>query len=133
MLSPPDYWERQLAAGAGNRGRTLHKIQQAEFEKFSCAFGMRILQAKPKTSVHVRQPILPHKKAPQAVWLGVLKDSKIADMDYFRIGYFLLALPPLVVSKCALAGVLYKPSSERKVARCGVPRSELASFGGGSR
>ena len=31
----------------------------------------------------------------------VLKDSKIADMDYFRIGYFLLALPPLVVSKCA--------------------------------
>jgi hypothetical protein len=34
----------------------------------------------------------------------MLKDSKTADMDYFRIGYFLLALPPLVVSKCALAG-----------------------------
>ena len=49
--------------------------------------------------------------------LRVLKDSKIADMDYFRIGCFLLALPPWVVSKCVLAGVRYKPSSGRKVAR----------------
>ena len=35
-----------------------------------------------------------------AVMRLALKDSKTADMD-FRIGCFLLALPPLVVSKCA--------------------------------
>ena len=36
-----------------------------------------------------------------AVMRLALKDSKTADMD-FRIGCFLLALPSLVVSKCAI-------------------------------
>ena len=47
----------------------------------------------------------------------VLKDSKIADMVLFPYRLFFIALPPLVVSKCARAGVFYKPPSEREVAR----------------
>ena len=43
-----------------------------------------------------------HRRQTQnrAVMRLALKDSKTADMD-FRIGCFILALPPLVVSKCA--------------------------------
>ena len=46
-----------------------------------------------------------------------LKDSKKADMELFPYRLFSIWTPLWVVSKCALAGVLYKPSSERKVAR----------------
>ena len=34
-----------------------------------------------------------------------------------RLILYVIALPHSVVGKCALAWVLYKPSSERKVAR----------------
>ena len=47
----------------------------------------------------------------------VIKDSKKPIWNYFRIGSFLFGHHFGAVGKGALAGILYKPSSGRKVAR----------------
>ena len=47
----------------------------------------------------------------------MLKDSQKADMDLFPYRLFALALPPLVVSKCALAGKEKASLVQREVAR----------------
>ena len=45
------------------------------------------------------------------------KGQKKADMDFIPYRLFSIVPPFSVVSKCALAGGLFKPPSEREVAR----------------
>ena len=47
----------------------------------------------------------------------MLKDSKIADMVLFPYRLFFIVSPPLVVSKCALAGKQNASLVQREVAR----------------
>ena len=53
----------------------------------------------------------------------VLKDSRKVDTNLFLYRLFSVVPPLWVVSKCALAGILYKPPSEREGDRVSGGRS----------
>ena len=56
-------------------------------------------------------------KKPSGDRLGCERTVKKADMDFIPYRLFSVGPPLSVESKCALAGKLYKPPSEREVAR----------------
>ena len=59
---------------------------------------------------------MPETEIPPAIGTGS-KGQKKADMDFIPYRLFSIVPPFSVVSKCALAGGLFKPPSEREVAR----------------